>query len=538
MNRTLAPISSGLLAIVTLATWTILEGRPLAPQPPLEDAAMLFRYAENLASGGGLAWNFGEAPGLSDGATDLGFVLSLAPLVFIGIPVTGAAWVMNMAAVALLGALIGWLSRNFWHLPWTLTALLVVLLMSGPVHRYVTSGFSPPIFGLLLALVAVYSMLVASTLRTARLPWFMLGAAAGAMGWWRPEGFGLGLIIATAAVSVSLPRASLSTFVRRLDWLVAASGFAIVAVAWATFRMVYFGHFLPSSAVMKSGGLIRANVLDSLHVFVLALAPLVAIIVIRGLTNSTRVWVFFAALIAASGVWLPAVFHLNWWNRMQWPLVPALAIVGVSAVVGMRSNNHSVKEARVGVVNSWAALVLGLTLIAVLRASTLSGPPYTEYEPHASFSKALRGVDTSGVRLATSEAGLVPLAVDGPAIDTFGFNNYPIASTRGAALSDELSRIDPNLLITNGPAPDSLIDRLGDPACRTADTSAYLGKDWMAMHDTMIDYAAANGMQLIRSIETGRCLAFSVFASEELSSEVFRALMETSVPSNDLTREN
>ena len=46
--------------------------------PPFEDAAMLMRYAENLAAGHGIVWNVGEAP--VDGATDFLFMSSVAGL--------------------------------------------------------------------------------------------------------------------------------------------------------------------------------------------------------------------------------------------------------------------------------------------------------------------------------------------------------------------------------------------------------------------------------------------------------------------------
>ena len=42
-----------------------------------EDAAILFRYSENVANGFGIVWNSGDPPSVSDGNTDLGFLFIL-----------------------------------------------------------------------------------------------------------------------------------------------------------------------------------------------------------------------------------------------------------------------------------------------------------------------------------------------------------------------------------------------------------------------------------------------------------------------------
>jgi len=530
-------ISFSGLAIGTVAIWTLLEGGSFSPAPALEDAAMLFRYAENLASGGGLAWNFGEDPGLTDGATDLGFVLVLAPPVALGIPVTAAAWVLNLIAIGLLGALVGWLSRRIWGLPGILTALLVILLMSGPVNRYLSSGFSPPIFGLYLSVIAALGILAARAPSQRRGAWFALGVLTAGAGWWRPEGFALGPIILVAAVLAAIPLKSFESFLRRLNWLASLAGFTAVLLLWVAFRLTYFGHLLPSSAVMKSGGLTGSNAVESMQVIVLALMPLVAIAIARASFAPTRLWVFFLAIVASSIVWLPAIFHLNWWNRMQWPLIPALAIIGVTAVISQplpsRAKSHDRLVTRL--FSGFVIMIFGISLISILRTYSIPGPPYTAYEPHSSLGESLQDVDTSGVRLATSEAGLVPLAIDGPAIDTYGFNNYPIASTQGEGLLAELNRLEPNLLITNGPVPEGLEGRLADPACAYNDPEAYLGSDWMKMHEVLVKYANENDLELIRSIETGRCLAFSIYAGPGLTREVLGAVQGFRSPARELT---
>src|SRR6266508_1682888 len=70
-----------LIAITFLYAWRFVDFQI----PPFEDAAMLMRYAQNLAGGHGIVWNIGEHP--VDGATDFLFMATSAALIKIGIPV-------------------------------------------------------------------------------------------------------------------------------------------------------------------------------------------------------------------------------------------------------------------------------------------------------------------------------------------------------------------------------------------------------------------------------------------------------------------
>jgi hypothetical protein len=525
-----APIGVGLVGIFTVVAWTLLETRSLRPQPALEDAAMLFRYANNLSNGFGISWNSQEAPGLTDGATDLGFVLSLAPLIFVGIPVTTAAMVMNLGSVFALGTLLGWAGRRLWQLPWIAMALIVVLIFSGPVNRYVSSGFSPPTFGLLLTVIAVLTLAVVTKPALSRGRWLLLGSIASLAGWWRPEGFALGGIVLAASVACAIPVEQQRRFAMRWNWLALIVGFLIPALAWVAFRLIYFGHLLPSSAVLKSAGLNRSNAVESLQVITLALLPLLAVIAFLALIRPTRIWVLLLAVLVASAVWMPVIMHLNWWNRMQWPLVPALAVVAIASVTQVPWSLPRMP----GPVPLVSATLVMLCAIAILRTYSVPGPVYTQYQPHTSMSAALAGVDTSMVRLATSEAGLVPLAITGTALDTYGYNNYAIASSNGSALEYELNRLRPNMIIVNGPAPTELAGALNDPNCATADLTDYLGQRWLDMSHTMMDYARTHGLGLVRSTETGRCVTFSIYAATDLPVPVMDAIRSFRTESHEL----
>ena len=66
----------GIALTLVLAATAIYAWRYIAfGLPPAEDAAMLLRYAGNLAAGHGFVWNVGEP--LVDGATDFLFVIAV-----------------------------------------------------------------------------------------------------------------------------------------------------------------------------------------------------------------------------------------------------------------------------------------------------------------------------------------------------------------------------------------------------------------------------------------------------------------------------
>ena len=524
-SKALTDSCVGVLALAVVALWTWLEVGSVLPQPALEDAAMLFRYADNFAAGGGIAWNNGEDPGATDGATDLGFVLALAPFILLGMSATFAAWTLNCVAVFGLGFLISRIGRDYLRLTPTYIWLFVALVMSTFINRFVTSGFSPPIFSLILTMVIVVAFSVVAKGLGNRWNWFALGLMAGVVGWWRPEGFAIGPILAIFAILISADWRELKStpMIRTIGFSVV--GLLIPIIAWIVFRILYFGHLLPSSAVMKSGSLTRVNALETLQFLVLTLLPVIAAVVVVGLAKRNRLLIFLIAIIASSLLWIPVTLHLNWWNRMQWPLVIPLGLLAIASVSARHTSSpNSPRTAPRPNVNVVSAILLAALGIATLRTFTVSEPPYTSYQPHTGISQALEKVDTSQVRLATSEAGLVPLSINGPALDTYGFNNYAIASTKGGELSAELDRLKPNVIIVNGKAPEEVVENYQDASCVNRDLTSYSGEQWVEMTEVLVQYAGANDMELIRSTETGACNVFSIFVSQEISAEVVDAL--------------
>lgn len=577
----------GLTALVGCLLWTVVESRRLGLPAAFEDAAMLFRYAEQLADGWGVTWNAGEAPGLTDGATDLGFVLALGLLSSLGLPTVVGALLVNLLAVFGMGALFGVLNTVWWRRSQWLPVGLAALVAAGPVNRYVLSGFSPPALAfLLLGAFTLAVAAVAAPHRRVRLLLFAgAGAAAAVAGWWRPEGFAFGPFVVLFGV---LAAAGAGRLRSGATWTALVAPYLALAAGWAALRIGYFGHLLPTSAVMKAGSLHVANAVFSLQFYASLLLPLIGVVVVAtlgrgrarnwwivavvlttpllwantalpqgfwdrigvafvpaysdvatvallvpallalvvvGIKRRDGSWLFPVALLGLSVPWIALATTLNWWGRMQWPLVPVLAALAGAQIVraagkpGPRAERPSI-----------AAFAL-LACVGILPFHLPIGS-YFESPFQTSVAAALKTVDTSGVRIATTEAGLIPLAVTGPALDTYGHNNRSIAASRGATLAEQLTAFGPNVLAIHGLPPTAI--RLDDCSAQQERDSTTFTPRWSAMVSELYEYADRNGLTLTRISETTPCETWSLLVSDDVDPTVRRVLDQLRMPGTEV----
>jgi len=126
--------------------------------PPFEDAAMLMRYSDHLAHGYGIVWNIGEHP--VDGATDFLFMVSVAALMKIGIPLGRAVRVLGLFSVAALTLLIYWVNRRLWKSHIVFAMLSALFLAVGTGLTYVAAYFGTPFFALFAALTWTLSLVL------------------------------------------------------------------------------------------------------------------------------------------------------------------------------------------------------------------------------------------------------------------------------------------------------------------------------------------------------------------------------------------
>lgn len=586
-----------LTALLVCLLWTAVESTRVGVPAPFEDAAMLFKYAENLANGGGIAWNAGQAPGLTDGATDLGMVLALAPLTLLGLSTAMAAIVLNLLAVVGIGALFGVLNNRVWHRTVWLPVALAALVGGGPVDRYVLSGFSPPVMGFLLLAAFTLAALVpmARSDRGALVLVAAAGLTAGIGGWWRPEAFALGPLAVVFGVLLTWNAGGRRTLVLSACGAFLAP-FAAMVLLWIGFRISYFGQLLPTSAVMKSGAVHVDNAVFSLEFYCSLLLPLLGVLISRalgersarswwiaaavliapalwvnaalpqdfwnkigipfatdvctvaavvvlvpvlvalagvGYRRRTRAWVLPAAIMTFSLVWTAIATTLNWWGRMQWPLLPVLVAIAATAVVAGRDAGAALIGDVDGTRRRTPNLVVALLAVVGLAPFHLPIGGYFESPFQTAVSEALTPVDTSNVRIATTEAGLIPLAVAGTALDTYGHNNRSIAATRGGSLDAELNAFRPNVIAMHGLPPDSVALERCTPEVRASQQKFSAG--WSRMVDAIYGYAQRERLALVRISETSPCETWSLWLADDVDPQVRRALAQLTMPGTEVS---
>ncbi len=212
---------------------------------PFEDAAMLMRYTEHLASGHGIVWNIGQAP--VDGATDFLFMVALAGLVKLGLSPESAARGMGFAAHMLTVLLVyAGIVRYAGGRRW-MAFFTSAFLLFGPGLRYVEAYFGTPVFAFLASL----SWFLALSLITGKAGrgtswWFAVIALA--TGLTRPEGVPLCVLMLAAVMYANGWRRALRTV-----WIFVGV-FAVAGALYLEWRKIYFGYLLPNPFYAKGGG--------------------------------------------------------------------------------------------------------------------------------------------------------------------------------------------------------------------------------------------------------------------------------------------
>lgn len=208
-----------------------------------DDAYITFRYALNLSTGHGLAFNPGE---YVEGFSNPLWTLLLAFLhALTGIEIADTARVMGL--VFALGTLFFAfrITLRSGEQPASLAlSLALLLIITAPgFHVFATAGLEGPMLGFLLMAGLAASM---GTSRTTRYSAALLFGLAGIT---RPEGplYALLWFLATINPSLSLRKLAPREAVR---FLVMVTPIA----AWQIFRLIYFGAWLPNTAIAKVPG--------------------------------------------------------------------------------------------------------------------------------------------------------------------------------------------------------------------------------------------------------------------------------------------
>jgi arabinofuranosyltransferase len=420
------------LALVPLAlalAWTAWRVLSLAsPERVIDDGFMLFRYAENLASGQGAVFNPGErvegyVTFLWVGLLALGHGLGLDTLVVARL-LAGAAYLGTVAVLLRLGTAL--LEDH----PLWVQFLPAALYAAMACHwRYVLGGMETSLFAFLVTLACHQWVTRASA--------FRLGSVFALAVLTRPEAVlyvGLGAALLLVGGDPAQPRRE------RVRHCFATLGwFAALYLPYFLARWAYYGYLLPNPFYAKVGGgsaelwargwrlLGEAGRLGSLEL------PAVLALLACALAARQRRSVWFLALAAVvTACYFVAVGGDFLWffgPRFLLPVVPGLLVLAVlgAAELARRLGRRSV--------------VLGHGLFAVAAVALCVNAVWftwpAQLNPLDRLASIHRGWIETGKwvrqhsaptdRLAVAAAGAIPYYAERRTIDMLGLNDAAIA---------------------------------------------------------------------------------------------------------------
>jgi hypothetical protein len=447
--------------------------------PPFEDAAMLMRYADHLAHGYGIVWNIGAHP--VDGATDFLFMVSVAGLMKIGVPLARAVRGLGLLSVAALVLLVYWVNRKLWKSHIVFAAFSALYLGVGTGLTYVAAYFGTPFFALFAALTWALGLLL---MQKENPPiWLsMLFALTGLVtGLIRPEGVILAGLMLVAVIVMKGWLASARTIV------VFVGVFLILGGAYFVWRWNYFGYPLPNPFYKKGGGALHWDGLQASFTNVFSLCGLFLfayLIGFRASKTARKTIAFLIPVIGFASAFILISNETNFGGRFQYALLPIVLLSWFPLVRGLDLEIGVPSLAGIGN-RSRGLLYTGLLVLAVLFLSySYNQGVSINYSRDGRYdmAQALQPYSSRGYSMATSEAGLLPLYSQWQAIDTWGLNDEWI-SHNGGITADYLDRYKPELIIFHAHfsplAPPTTPDHYLDPV-------------WFEMTMTLKDYAESH----------------------------------------------
>lgn len=442
----LRPIGSDLLALGLLLAGTALFARLQVDFsiPPFEDAAMLMRYAEHLAQGHGVVWNVGEPP--VDGATDFLFMVAIALARRLGLSLEGAVRTItvgsHVATVAIVYAGMRSVQRSG-RLPALLSAAYFAV---GPGLFLAAAYFGAPFFamGIAVAWLLAQRLLEPRGASTPACAAFSLACLE--VGLVRPEGVLLALLMLVAVLPL-LPRRDGARLVA-----VFSGVFLVLGGAYFVWRWGYFGHPLPNPFYKKGGGRLHLDGLAaSLQNGGELMLPFTPAFLLSALSPESRRkgLAFLLPVAGFIGMWALLSNEANFGARFQYPVL-VLCLLSWFPLLDARIASSERMRRRM------PRLVLATACVALfIRHVHLASRIAYARDGRHDLGIALGEYAGHGYRMATTEAGLLPLYSRWPALDTWGLND-PWIARHGGVTEDYLERWRPDVVLIHDIHPDLL----------------------------------------------------------------------------------
>lgn len=473
-------------------------------RPPFEDAAMIMRYAEHLATGHGIVWNIGQAP--VDGATDFLFLVVVAALRWLGMNVESAVrWITALSHLATV-VLVYLANRSLWRAPVPIAMFLAWYLAAGTGPAYVAASFGTPFYALFAVLTWIAALRIMQTENPstrAYLVFSILGLTTGLI---RPDGVILATLMALAIVCLKGWKEALRGAV------IFGTVFGILGGAYFLWRWQYFGHPLPNPYYKKGAGTLHW---ESFYSSVLGMArfawPLLPAFAL-GFRSPDRARRVVAAVLPA-GMFAAAFIlisdEMNFGGRFQYVTLPLLLLAVMIPVGDLLTALHDRwSTPRSGQWRIGWALAAAMAAFMMVRYSAAqrcvflaapevcSGTPDTgsPTTPSANSggllyrtAKFLGGYQGKGYVLATTEAGLLPFYSTWTSVDMWGLNDYWIAHNNGQITAEYLDEWQPHVVVSH-----AYFSPVSVPA-----STQFSADPWNRMTLTIRDYVTARPYRLV-----------------------------------------
>jgi arabinofuranosyltransferase len=431
------------LGVVFFLLYVKFNGRPI------EDAAMLLRYAQHLGQGKGIVWNVGARP--VDGATDFLFVLALGGGRAIGINVLHAAFFINITShlLTVLVVYYGIRRSNPTSPPSEKLAFVsAAYLVAGPGFCYMSAYFGTPFFALWAALSWYFVLQIAHRDASYRSSW-AFAVSSLLMSLTRPEGVFLTIFMLLSLVYWQGFRSTTYVLRSTATLIILFGG---VYFAW---RWHYFGYPLPNAYYKKGAHLFYSgSVREAVgNIILLCLPCLLPFVLAFRSTVTSRLAIFvLIPVIGWAAIWVLLSNEMNFLARYQYAILPVVLMSWPGLVQNLQSEWHlpslsdfTDKNRKViGLANFLLFLfLLGYQYQRFVNANVGGNGLYTA-------GRMLREYKSKNYTLATTEAGLLPYYSEWKTIDTWGLNDAWIAH-HGYITDEYLDRYKPDMLVVHTP---------------------------------------------------------------------------------------
>jgi hypothetical protein len=457
-------------------------------RPPFEDAAMLMRYAENLAHGHGIVWNIDEPP--VDGATDFLFMTSAAALIKLGVPTGRAIRLLGLSAHLITVLLVYWINRRLWKAGLVLSLVTALYLALGTGAWYVAAYFGTPFFALSAAVTWWLGLMLMRTDAPSRWTTWGFAVAGLITGLVRPEGV---LLVGLILLSVVLARGW-----RRSRGILAsfAAVMLLLGGAYFAWRWGYFGYPLPNPYYRKGAGVLHWDSLWESLAYLLRFAGpfcLAFILGFRSRLTLRHVFAFSLPLVLFAASFVLVSNETNFGGRFQYALWPMVLmcfyplVSGLPVELGLTWPSTKQGLARCAWIVAAVAVASAALWHAANQACRLTAQQQScsiAYEADGRYEVAKLLAEYRGREyvIATTEAGLLPLYSGWTAIDTWGLNDAWIAHN-GELTTEYLDRYQPQLIVFHA---------YFSPLVPASRAEKDLGHDWHRMTLTLLDYAESH----------------------------------------------